>query len=122
MEEVFRTRLAETGAAVEPDHALIVCGSYDSTAGLVSTCFSMFRLKDQWERSGEALYQRCHSQEGVLLALFRTGYEVLAHDVPRESSIQRKYGVGRVFFLALAWEPCGWQAASRSHANRRWFS
>lgn len=84
---------------VEPDHASIIRGTYDTAERLGRIEVTLFRLRgDQWQRTDLTIAERCHAEDGVRAALVEAGFDVETFEAERDLHMAEH--VGRVFFLA----------------------
>jgi SAM-dependent methyltransferase len=101
MEEGYRTRWRGSRGTVEDDIAFIVRASHQPDERIGQMEITVFlRDGDRWERSDEALLQRCYSEEEVLSALESVGFVGgRAHDGARDLGDELSTSPGRSFFV-----------------------
>lgn len=94
-EEAFRINWNDTAATVEPDHAIIVRGSYDSQRRLGRTDITTFRHAGEWLRDDASVFERCYSREEGRALLAEAGFlDIENHSEPG------RWARGRTWFVA----------------------
>jgi SAM-dependent methyltransferase len=94
-DEAFRKSWNETAATVEPDHAIIVRGTWDAQHRLGRTDITTFRYAGEWLRADSTVTERCYSQPEGRTLLTAAGFrDIEIHTEPGG------WGEGRVWFVA----------------------
>lgn len=97
MEEGFKKRWEGAFNIVEDDHVCAIRSSYDTDKRIGKFDITILRFIDQWNRYDITLLQKCYSEEDIILAMKRAGFENI-QTLDAIADLGRK-DVGRTFFL-----------------------
>lgn len=103
LQEAFRADLRGWSVDAGADSVSLIRGLFDESSKIARTELIWFQRNDNlWRRNDTAIEEKCYSQEDILLALRRAGFQIVEAIAAAEAGMQAELGFGRIFVSAVA--------------------